>query len=214
MTPISASQLLSQLRWRYATKKFDPQRRISPADWQTLEDAVILSPSSFGLQPWRFFVIDDPKLRGKLRELSWNQPQITDASHLVVFAVKHNPGQADVERHIDRISSVRGVPREKLDGLRQMMLGTMNRPGGDLDNWLSRQVYIALGVFLTSAALLGIDACPMEGFDAAKYDDLLGLPAKGYSARVVAAAGYRAVDDPAAQAPKVRFEPHTVVEHV
>jgi nitroreductase len=106
------------------------------------------------------------------------------------------------------------VPREKLDGLRQMMLGSMNRPGGDLDNWLSRQVYIALGVFLTSAALLGIDACPMEGFDGAKYDELLGLPAKGYSARVVATAGYRATDDPAAQAPKVRFEPHTVVEHV
>ncbi|MCY2966615.1 MAG: NAD(P)H-dependent oxidoreductase [Planctomycetota bacterium] len=214
MPPVSSEVVLDQLHWRYATKKFDPARKISAADWNALEQAVTLAPSSYGLQPWKFFVIDDPSVRKSLQAVSWNQPQIVDASHLVVFCVKQNPGTADVERYLDRISKVRGAPRESLDGFRKMLLGSMNRPGGEVDVWCSRQVYIALGVFLSAAAMLGIDACPMEGFEGEKYDQILGLTAKGYSARVIATAGYRATDDRAAATPKVRFPVGEVIEHI
>src|SRR5438270_9560270 len=100
MKPVSNETIVRQLNWRYAVKKFNPNRKVSESDWRTLEQALVLSPSSFGLQPWKFFVINDPAVRAKLRPAAWNQSQVTDASHLVVFAVKKNFGPADVDRHI------------------------------------------------------------------------------------------------------------------
>lgn len=217
MTPIPADTLLRQLTWRYATKKFDPARKISPESWSALEQAATLAPSSYGLQPWKLVVVTDPALRAALRTHSWNQPQITDASHLVVFARRSELTPADVDRWIDRIVEVRGAPRAALAGFRDMMLGSVAdpaaAPGGSFDVWISRQVYIALGFFLSAAALLGVDACPMEGFDPAKYDELLGLPGRGYRATVLATAGYRAADDPLApeRAPKVRYAESEVI---
>lgn len=211
MPTIPAETLLSQLSWRYATKKFDPARKIPPATWSTLMSAAILSPSSYGLQPWKLVVVTNPALRQKLREASWNQTQITDASHLVVFARKREVTAADVNRFVDRIVEVRKAPREALAGYRDMMLGSVANPptlpGGGFDNWTSRQTYIALGFFLAAAAMLGVDSCPMEGFDPAKYDEALGLPALGYHATVLATVGYRAADDGFApdKSAKVRF---------
>lgn len=215
--PTTPDVVLTQLAWRYATKKFDPARRIAPEHWSALEQAALLAPSSYGLQPWKFVVVSDPALRQKLRAVSWNQPQITDASHLIVFARRAEMAPADVQRWIDRVAEVRHAPPAALAGFRDMMLGTIANPGsvpgGSFDTWTSRQVYIALGFFLSAAALLGIDACPMEGFDPAQYDQILGLPTLGYKATVVAAAGYRAADDAVApdKMAKARFPASDVI---
>jgi nitroreductase len=211
MKPVTNETIVKQLNWRYATKKFDPTRKIGDADWDTLEQSLVLAPSSYGLQPWRFFVVNDPKIRARLRPAAWNQSQITDASHLVVFAIKKNLGVEDVDKLIRRVAEVRKVPVRALDGYRNMMLASVNRDADEVDAWSSRQVYIALGEFLATAALLGIDACPMEGFENHKFDEILGLNEQGYHAVVVAAAGYRAADDKSADLPKVRYETEDVV---
>jgi nitroreductase len=214
MKPVSDDVLVRQLRWRYATKKFDSTRKIAAADWQTLEQALVHAPSSYGLQPWHFVVVTDPDVRAKLKPVSWNQPQITDASHLVVFAVKKNLCAADVERYLARIAEVRGVTLESLAGHKQKMLGSLNRAVEEVNSWATRQVYIALGFFLSAAALLGVDACPMEGFQPDKYDDILGLAARGYGSVVLGAAGYRAADDGYLALAKVRFKPEDVITHI
>ncbi len=212
---IPSEAIVSALRWRYAVKKFDAQKKIAPKDWSTLEEALVLSPSSFGLQPWRFIVVNDARLRKQLQASSWNQSQIVDASHLVVFAVKKDLNAADVERYVRRISDVRGVSVESLGQYKDMMLGFVAQAGKgvDINAWSARQLYIALGVFLTSAALLGIDACPMEGLDPDAYDRLLGLEREGYHTLTVATAGYRAADDAYAQLPKVRYAADEVIVH-
>lgn len=215
MHPVAPEAVLSQLRWRYATKKFDPSKKIPAEVWDKLEQAVVLSPSSYGLQPWKFIVVTSPDLRKLLHPASYNQPQILDASHLVVIAAKNPPTPADVELHIARTAQVRGLAPETLEAYRQMMVGSLARmTEGQAFAWAARQCYIALGVFLTSAALFGVDACPMEGFDNARYDDILGLKVKGLSAVVIAAAGHRAADDPAARHIKSRFDVDQVIERL
>lgn len=209
--PIDGAQLLNNLRWRYAVKKFDASKKIDPHAWRVLEHAAIHAPSSFGLQPWKFMVISDPALRQKLREASWNQSQITDASHLVVFARRTKLAELEVDQYIAQIASVRGVTKESLEEFRKMILGFALQPGFDVGLWAAKQVYIALGVFLASAAMLGIDTCPMEGFEPAKYDQILGLPEQGLAATVVATAGYRASDDIYSTLKKVRFHEGDVV---
>jgi len=203
------------LNWRFAVKKFDPARKIPAVTWQTLEHALVLSPSSYGLQPWKFVVVDDPAVRAELLAASWNQSQIVDASHLVVFAVKADVGPADARRLIDRTADVRGVPAASLDPYHRMMVGSLTSlPPAEVAEWMTRQVFIALGVFLTTAAFVGVDACPMEGFEPEKYDEILGLNGKGYKSVVLATAGYRHPADPSATAAKVRYPHAEVVEHV
>lgn len=216
MKPVSNEIVLTQHRWRYATKKFDSARKISPEDWQALEQALVLTPSSFGLQPWRFIVVTDQRVKDQLVTASWNQRQVADASHVVVFAIRRNLGAVDIDRYVARIAEVRGVSAESLEGYRKMMLGSLTtpRPGFDVNDWAARQVYIALGNFMTTAAMLGIDACPMEGIEPGQYDEILGLAKNGYGAQVVATAGYRAADDKYAQLPKVRFAVSDVIQHV
>jgi nitroreductase len=207
MKTINSNQLLEQLNWRYATKQFDPNRKISASDWATLEEALRLTPSSGGLQPWKFVVVTDPAMRAKLRPASYGQPQITDASHLVVFTAKNNFSEADVDAHLQNVSKTQNVPLEALAQFRGMLVGGIVQAKDEAarDAWARDQAYIALGNLLTSAALLGIDACPMEGFDRAQYDEILGLKAKGYSSAVIATLGYRSPADKYAAAAKVRF---------
>jgi len=214
LKPVPDEVVLRQLQWRYATKKFDPARKIAAEDWRSLEQALVHAPSSFGLQPWKFFVVSDPDLKAKLKTASWNQAQITDASHLVVFAIKKNLGAADVDRYLARIAEVRGVPLESLDGFKKMLLSSLSRPVEQVNAWAQRQLYIALGFFLSAAAMLGIDACPMEGFQPEQYDEILGLSEMGYGATVLATAGYRAADDPYVKLAKVRYKPEDVVIHL
>lgn len=218
MQTASPETIISQLTWRYAVKKFDAARKIPDATWATIEDAMVLAPSSYGLQPWKFLVIKDPALRASLKAHSWNQTQITDASHLVVFAQKLEVNKADIERFVERIMQVRGGGMNPgLAGYRDMMIGGLanpaHAPGGNMLTYTRAQTYIALGFGLYTAALLGIDACPMEGIDAAKYDEVLGLKAKGLHASVVATFGYRASDDWLASLPKVRYAKADVIEY-
>jgi nitroreductase len=215
MHPIAPDSVLAQLRWRYATKKFDAAKKIPTDVWSKLEQAVVLAPSSFGLQPWKFIVVTHPEVRKQLHPVSYGQAQILDASQLVVFAAKNPPTPADVELHIARTAQVRGLKPDALDAIKTRMLGFLSHmTEADAFAWATRQCFIALGVFLSSAALFGVDACPMEGFQKDKYDEILGLKAKGLSAVVIATAGYRAVDDPAAALAKSRFDVNHVVERV
>ena len=207
MSAITSAQLLTQLNWRYATKQFDPARKISAADWAALEAALLLTASSGGLQPWKFIVVTDPAVRAELLPASYGQPQITAASQLVVFASKNNYSEADVDAHLQNVAKAQGAPIEALAPLRAMLVGGIVQRLDEAarNAWARNQVYIALGNFLTSAALLEIDACPMEGFDRAQYDEILGLKAKGLAAAVIATVGYRLPTDKYASAPKVRF---------
>ena len=213
---ISNETVLNQLRWRYATKQFDPTRKISDDDWNALEQSLVLTPSSFGLQPWQFIVITDQATKDKLLPVSWNQRQVADASHLVVFAVKKDLGPADVHRYIDRIAKTRNVSSESLQSFKDVLLTFLSQPADkfDVNAWATRQVYIALGNFLNTAALIGIDTCPMEGIDPARYDEILGLAAKGYKTVVAAPAGYRASTDKYSTLPKVRYNADELITHV
>jgi nitroreductase len=213
--PVAAETVLAQLRWRYATKKFDPTKKIPPELWAKLEQAAVLAPSSFGLQPWKFIVVTDPEVRKKFLPVSYGQTKVVDASHLVVFAAKNPPTPADVEAHVARTAAVRGVPVESLEGFRQQMLGSLaGKDAAQAHRWAARQTYLALGVFLSAAAMMGVDACPMEGFQPDKYDEILGLKEKGLASVVLATAGYRAANDKYAEAAKVRFDPSDVIERI
>ncbi|MDZ4829760.1 MAG: NAD(P)H-dependent oxidoreductase [Phycisphaerae bacterium] len=212
-THAAPADIVAHLSTRYATKKFDPTRSIPSEHWAALEQSLVLSPSSFGLQPWKFVVVKDKSTRERLKAASWNQSQITDASHLVVLCRRSPVTATDIGRLMERTTTVRGTPSESLAGYRDLIEGFISQPGFDSDNWSARQVYLALGFFLAAAAHLGIDACPMEGFDPAAYDEILGLPASGYRATVVVTVGYRAADDGYAHAKKVRFPREDVVEY-
>ena len=212
MNTINNEQLLSRLNWRYATKQFDNTRKISPADWATLEDALLLTPSGGGLQPWKFIVVTDHAIRARLTPASYGQAQIKDASHLIVFAAKQNFNEADVDAHLKNLAAIQGSPVEALAPLRGMLVGSVVKALHETarNAWARNQAYIALGNLVNSAALLGIDVCPMEGFDRAQYDEILDLKAQGLASAVIATLGYRLPTDKYAHAPKVRFSKEQV----
>jgi nitroreductase len=208
MTPAT---ILDALQFRYATKQFDPARKIDAATWSALEESLVLTPSSFGLQPWKFLVITDQAVREQLVEHTWGQRQVADCSHLVVMTVRTRVDEAYIDRFIARVAEVRGVPAESLAGYRGMMAGSLGMMTPD---WAARQAYIALGQFMLAAAMLGIDTCPMEGFLPAKYDEILGLTAQGLTTAVLCPAGYRAATDKYATLPKVRWAAADAVAHI
>lgn len=206
------STVMNALQWRYATKNFDATKRLPPEVVDALLESLVLSPSSFGLEPWRFVVVEDPALRVQLRANSWDQPQVTDASHFVVLTVRETLAEADIDASLARVSEVRGGSAESLASLRRVILGFI---GGMNDDerfvWNSRQAYIALGQLMTCAALLGVDSCPLEGISAVAYDEVLGLRESGYRTVVACALGHRDAEDPYAAASKVRFARERVV---
>jgi nitroreductase len=211
--PLLPPQLVAALTWRYATKKFDPAKTI-PADvWHALEQALVLAPSSIGLQPWKFIVVTDPAVKAQLVPASYRQAQAADCSHFTVFAVRRDLGEDHVDRHIARMAEVRGITVESLAKFRTMTMGNLDRARaeGRLDAWQESQIYIALGQFMAAAALLGVDTCPMEGIEPSKYDEILGLSGTDYATVVACAAGYRSPDDKYAAIPKVRFATDDVV---
>lgn len=211
MTP---EQLLSSLNFRYATKQFDPTKKIPAELWTVLEEALRLSPSSFGLQPWKFLVIDSPDLRERLRSVSWNQSQITDASHLVVFAPRTDLERHDIDRWIRCLAAAQGREPGDLDGYQQVISAFSGAMSSETRHaWNARQTYIALGQFMAAAAVMGVDTCPLEGIDAAGYDEVLGLSGTGYATACACAAGYRSPDDKYASMPKARYPHNEVIEH-
>lgn len=214
VAPLSPESVLSALKWRYATKAFDPSKKIAPAIWAVLEQSLVLSPSSFGLQPWKFIVITQPEIRAKLREKAWGQSQVTDCSHFVVIARQTKVSVTDVDKLINAMSANSGAPVAALQGYKGMMTGFIANPSFDSAHWAARQTYIALGFLMETAALLGVDACPMEGIDPAAFDEILGLPAEGYNTVVACALGYRSAEDRHAKTPKLRYPVNELVKHV
>ncbi len=199
------STYIDDLNWRYATKKFDTNKEVSPQDLQTLLEAVQLTASSYGLQPYEIIVIKDAALREKLKAHSWDQTQITDSSEVIVFANKTHITSSYLDSYLLDMATTRNLKVEDLDGLKGMLESTiMKLNPEDQSIWAAKQAYIALGNLLSAAANLRIDTCPMEGFDSAKYDELLNLKEKGLTAAVIVTIGYRSKEDDTQFAAKVR----------
>lgn len=197
--------LVDKLKWRYATKKFDSTKKIAADKLQNILDAVQLAPSSLGLQHYRVLVIEDAGVREKLKAVAYGQPQITDASHLIVFAAETNINEEFGKKYIDNVAATRNAPREALAGFEGMVLGAINsRTPEQLLLWAQKQAYIGLGVLIAAASEQEVDNCPMEGFDPAGFDEVLGLKEKGLTATVIVTIGYRAEDDDLSKAAKVR----------
>ena len=209
-------QLLDALQWRYATKVFDATKKIPAEVWSALEKTLVLTPTSYGLQPYQFLIVQDAAKRAALLPHSWGQKQVVDCSHYVVFLARTEMTEADVDRLISRISQVRGVPDAAMNFYRDMMLkDVVNGPRGKVAHeWAARQCYIALGNLMTAAAVLGVDACPMEGLVPAEYDQILKLEGSGYKTVVACALGYRAASDKYASLAKVRYETAELVKVV
>lgn len=209
------AELVQSLKWRYAVKQFDPARKIPNETWKALEDSLILTPSSYGMQPWKFLIITDQKLREQLVPHSWNQRQVADCSHLVVMLSEVRVSASDVDNLMKRTAEIRGGSAEQLAGYRKMIVsdiveGPRAQHSGE---WAARQVYIALGQLMLAAAMLNVDTCPMEGFVPAKYDELLGLEGTGWTTTVLCPCGYRSTDDKYAKLPKVRYDAGSIITH-
>lgn len=194
------------LTWRYAIKKYDTTKKVSEADLQMLMEAAQYAPTSFGLQPFTIFHITNTETRKALRGAAWDQAQVTDASDFFVFAVPTNLSSKHVDEFMALTSQVQQVPLESLDGYKAMINGAIEGKKDDIikKEWAARQAYIALGFLLEAAAVSGIDASPMEGFDPSAFDEILGLSAKNLTSVVMVSVGYRASDDAYVNRPKVR----------
>jgi len=199
------TSLVESLNWRYATKKFDPNLKISESEMDILLNSLRLSPSSMGLQPYKFFRVIDIDLRKKLKEFSFNQPQISDASELIVFASKTKIAKQEIEQLAKLNSEIRGKDLESEQRQVKRLSTYINKfDKQSLSNWTARQSYIAMGVLLTSAAQLNIDACPMEGIQGREYDRILDLEPLNLRTISVVTLGYRSEEDSYQWEPKVR----------
>jgi len=209
---MTISEYTKQLQWRYATKQFDASKKLSSEQLQFLKDVLQLSPSSTGIQPWKFVIVSDPALRQQLREKAWGQSQITDASHLVVFCRRTDVNEALIDKVIDSTAEARHITPEILKGYRDMMMGVISsKTPEQLEEWSSDQVYIALGMLLSACAAVEIDVCPMEGFDRAGFDQILGLGSENCTSYAVCAVGFRSPEDKNAQAPKARLPQSEII---
>jgi nitroreductase len=207
MSNLTNRQLLEALNWRYATKIFDATRKIPSDVWKTLEQSLVLTPTSYGLQPYQFLVVQHAAKRAELLPHSWGQKQVVDCSHFVVFTARKEMTEADVDKLIKRTTDLRKLPADSLNAYRGMMMGDVVKGprGKAAHEWAARQTYIALGNLMTCAAVLGVDACPMEGLVPSEYDKVLNLDGTGYATVVACALGYRAAGDKNASLAKVRY---------
>lgn len=183
--------ILENLKWRYATKRMNGQK--VPADkLETILEAIQLAPTSIGMQPFTVLVIENPELRAKIAPAVYNQPQITEGSHVLVFAAWKDYSMENVDKYINHIASLRGIPVSSLDGMRGMITGSISgKTPEQLLVWNQKQAYIALGFGLVAAASEQVDATPMEGFDPDALDTALGLQEKGLRSTVILTLGYR-----------------------
>lgn len=201
------------LNWRYATKKFDSEKKISQEDLNTLLESIQLTASSYGLQPYEVIVVQDQETREKLKAAAWNQTQITDASYVLVFANLRSVSEKYVDTYLNNIAETRDLKREDLQGMEDMIKSTtLQLSEQDQNDWAAKQAYIALGNLLSSAASMKIDTCPMEGFDAAKFDEILGLKNKNLTTAVIAPIGYRSEEDQYQHLVKVRKSKSDLIE--
>ena len=204
--------IINNLLWRYATKKFDPKKIVGEKDLDQLLESLRLSPSSLGLQPWKFIVVTDKKLRQQLRFASWNQSQVTDASHSIVFCARKTIDAKYIDSYVALMKKERKMSTVKAFGYATYFKTYVaGKKPEEQKVWASKQVYIALGFLLYTAALLHIDSCPMEGFDLKKCDKILGLEKTDYTSIVLCPVGYRAQDDKYAKEKKVRWKKKQVI---
>lgn len=214
--PMTSPQgVLDALAWRYATKKFDTSKRIPSEVWKALEASLVMSPSSYGLQPYKFIVLTDSKIRERIKVVSWNQAQVTDCSHYVILAIRKDMGEDWVDKFIARTATVRGTTIDSLGGYKKYMMGDIvnGARSAVVNDWAARQAYIAFGSLMFAAAALGVDACPIEGMVPDKVDEILDLGSQGLASISACALGYRAGDDKYATLPKVRFPADTLMEY-
>lgn len=197
--------ILDALHWRAAVQSFDPTKKISPTDLETILESGRLAPSSFGLEAWKFIVVENQALRQAIQEASYGQPRVTEASHLIVIARRTDVRQSIAAERIDRTAKIQGQPVESLTGFRQMLDGVIaSKDDASLDRWIACQTYIPLGIMMETASLLGIDNAAMEGFDPQAVDTILGLGDQHLTATTLLALGYRSPADEWTKRPKVR----------
>lgn len=216
--PISPAHLSERLRWRYSCRNYDPERIISPEVWEKLEETLILTPSSYGLQPWRFLVVTDKEYRKMLYPLSNNQQPVLDASHLIIFAVLERISAEDIEQWCRRRLELRqgAMSQAAFEGMRRALSNELLRGSrqNTLYEWASEQAHIALGSFIASCALLGIDSSPMGGVKTHEIDEFLNLKAKRLRSVVLCAAGYRAAEERGTGGKKERFAREELITYL
>lgn len=196
--------IIESLKWRYATKKFDSEAIISDEKIEIIKQAFNLTATSYGMQPVTLLVIKDKELQQELVKYSKNQQQVAQASHILVFCIS-NITKETITKYFDRVQEIRGTSNEILQPFKDYLLDSFSKMSNeDIKNYCTKQAYLAMGNLLTVCALEGIDACPMEGFDPADYDELLSLKEKGLGSVLVMPIGYRAKDDMFADFKKVR----------
>jgi len=198
-------ELLDKLEWRYATNRFDSNRKLGPEQVNYLLKAADLAPSSYGLQPFALALVEDKDMKAILSPAAYNQPQVTEASHLFIFAVRTDLSEKDVDEFVERMVKIRNIERKEVAEDEAVMKGSIGKRSAESRfNWASRQAYISLGFLLAAGATQDIDVCPMEGFNKQQFDEILGLKERGFSSIAMAAAGYRSADDETANHKKVR----------
>lgn len=199
------SDFITNQKWRYATKKFDATKKISLEDLETLKDAIQLSTSSYGLQPYKVFIIENPELRAKIQPFAWGQSQIVDASQLLVFANIINFGEVEIDNYINNLAETREIPVESVKGYADFMKMKITAlPEEQRNTWTSKQTYLALANLMNAAAELKIDVTPMEGFEPENVNEVLGLNTLGLNASLLATIGYRHEEDATQHYKKVR----------
>jgi nitroreductase len=197
--------IIEDLNWRYATKKYDTTKKIPQDQIDILMEALRLSPSSYGLLPFKILMIESAEIREKLKPHSWNQSQITDASHLLVFCSLKEMTDVYIDQHTELVEMTRSLEKGQLQGFANFVKVKVNEKSVfDQSEWNARQSYIALGILMQSCAALRIDATPMEGFEPEKYNEILGLNDKNLDATLVCALGYRSEEDTNQHLKKVR----------
>ncbi|WP_257666884.1 NAD(P)H-dependent oxidoreductase [Parapedobacter tibetensis] len=207
--------LLENLKWRYATKKFDPTRKVSGEDLGKIKEAIQLSASSYGFQLYKVLIIENKKIREALKKASWNQSQITDASHLMVFCNFSTVAYEHIESFSYLKAKTHGFSPEKVKNYATGLMEALNGKSEiELAQWTAKQTYLALGNLLAACAELKIDACPMEGFQPEAYNEILGLTSLGLNAAVIAPIGYRSAEDATQWLPKVRKPMETLFEEI
>lgn len=197
--------IIKQLQWRYATKKFDASKILPEAKLNTLKEAFNLTATSFGLQTLSLVIVKNKALRESLQPHSYNQPQVVNASHLLVICMQDDIHENDVVDYYNNIKTIRNTPENILKPYREQLVGMMESKSVEQrQNWSKNQAYIALGNLMTVCAIENIDACPMEGFIPYKYDEILQLKEKGLKSVLILPVGYRHADDMFSTLKKVR----------
>lgn len=207
LSQMNQQDILNALNWRYATKSYDTSKKLEEDKLHTILEAGRLAPSSVGSQPWKFIVISNPELKAKLAPHAYNQPQVTESSHLIVLCAITEFDEKYIDSHIDLTASTKGISAEMLAGYKNMLMGMTSSTA----NWLKHQVFIPLGMMMLAAAELHVDASPIGGFNPAGIDEALGLTEKGLTSVVLLGVGYRNENDTAASQPKVRWPEDKVI---